>query len=103
MNLFHVLIIFRFSGKILAVLVNGLTDRNAAIRRQYASAIGHLVSTAKESSLEKLFTKLTTWYFEREGESNCNLFLFSFDQYLLCFRRFNKVGVCLHDSVNRNS
>lgn len=68
MSLVHIVIIYPFPGKILAVLVNGLTDRNAAIRRQYASAIGHLVSTAKESSLEKLFAKLTTWYFEREGE-----------------------------------
>lgn len=72
LNLIHIVIISLIAGKILAVLVNGLTDRNAAIRRQYASAIGHLVSTAKESSLEKLFAKLTTWYFEREGK--CNLF-----------------------------
>lgn len=68
LNLVHIVIISLIAGKILAVLVNGLTDRNAAIRRQYASAIGHLVSTAKESSLEKLFAKLTTWYFEREGK-----------------------------------
>lgn len=50
-----------YTGKFLAALVNGLTDRNAAVRRHYASAIGHLVSTAKESSLEKLFAKLRTW------------------------------------------
>lgn len=47
--------------------MNGLTDRNAAIRKHYASTIGHLVSTAKESSLEKLFAKIRHWYFEREG------------------------------------
>ena len=51
----------------MAALVNGLTDRNSAIRKHYASAIGHLVSAAKESSLEKLFAKLQHWYFEREG------------------------------------
>lgn len=56
-----------YTGKLLAALVNGLTDRNAAIRKHYATAIGHLVSTAKESSLEKLFAKLQHWYFEREG------------------------------------
>ncbi|CAH1974017.1 unnamed protein product [Acanthoscelides obtectus] len=55
-----------YAGKLLAVLVNGLTDRNAAIRKHYASAIGHLVSVAKDSSLEKLFAKLQHWYFERE-------------------------------------
>ncbi|KAG5880535.1 hypothetical protein JTB14_026768 [Gonioctena quinquepunctata] len=58
-----------YTGKFLAVLVNGLTDRNAAIRKHYAAAIGHLVSTAKESSVEKLFAKLQTWYFEREDDS----------------------------------
>ncbi|XP_069674508.1 proteasome adapter and scaffold protein ECM29 isoform X2 [Periplaneta americana] len=58
-----------YTGKLLASLVNGLTDRNAAIRKNYAVAIGHLVSTAKESSLERLFTKIKTWYFEKEDES----------------------------------
>ncbi|KAJ8917780.1 hypothetical protein NQ315_010686 [Exocentrus adspersus] len=58
-----------YTGKFLAALVNGLTDRNAAIRKHYATAIGHLVSTAKESSIEKLFAKLQHWYFEREDDS----------------------------------
>lgn len=58
-----------YTGKFLATLVNGLTDRNAAIRKHYASTIGHLVSTAKDSSLEKLFAKLKHWYFEREDDS----------------------------------
>lgn len=54
-------------GKLLRALVNGLTDRNSAIRKQYAIAVGHLISTAKESSIEKLFAKLQELYFEREG------------------------------------
>ncbi|KAJ8933932.1 hypothetical protein NQ314_013688 [Rhamnusium bicolor] len=58
-----------YTGKFLAALVNGLTDRNAAIRKHFATAIGHLVSTAKDSSLEKLFAKLQHWYFEREDDS----------------------------------
>lgn len=58
-----------YAGKLLAALVNGLTDRNAAIRRHYAVAIGHLVKVVKESSLDKLFTKLQLWYFEREDDS----------------------------------
>lgn len=57
-------------GKLLAALLNGLTDRNAVIRKNYAVSIGHLVSTAKESSLEKLFAKIKTWYFEKEGNKN---------------------------------
>ncbi|XP_019760174.1 proteasome adapter and scaffold protein ECM29 [Dendroctonus ponderosae] len=58
-----------FAGKILSTLVTGLTDRNSAIRKHNASAIGHLVSVCKPSSLEKLFTKLRMWYFEREDDS----------------------------------
>ncbi|KAK9746868.1 Proteasome stabiliser [Popillia japonica] len=58
-----------YTGKFLASLVNGLTDRNGAVRKHYASAIGHLVGTAKESSLEKLFAKINHWYFEREDDS----------------------------------
>ncbi|KAJ8977535.1 hypothetical protein NQ317_010055 [Molorchus minor] len=58
-----------YTGKFLAALVNGLTDRNAAIRKHYATTIGNLASTAKESSLEKLFAKLQHWYFEREDDS----------------------------------
>ncbi|CAH1134863.1 unnamed protein product [Ceutorhynchus assimilis] len=58
-----------FAGKILSTLVNGLTDRNSAVRKHNAIAIGHLVSVCKESSLEKLFAKLQTWYFEREDDT----------------------------------
>lgn len=58
-----------YSGKFLAALVNGLTDRNAAVRKHNAIAIGNLVRTCKDSSVEKLFTKLKTWYFEREDNS----------------------------------
>lgn len=55
------------AGKLLRGLVNGLTDRNSAIRKQYSIAIGHLISTAKDSSTEKLFAKVQELYFEREG------------------------------------
>lgn len=58
-----------YTGKFLSILLNGLTDRNIAVRKQYASAIGHLVSTAKDSSIEKLFAKLQNWYFKLEDES----------------------------------
>ena len=36
------------TGKILAAFVSGLTDRNAAVRKTYASAIGHLMRTVKD-------------------------------------------------------
>ena len=58
------------TGKILAAFVSGLVDRNAAVRKTYASAIGHLMRTAKDSSLEKLFSKLRTWYMDRDDEAS---------------------------------
>nr|CAD7460685.1 unnamed protein product [Timema tahoe] len=57
------------TGKLLAALVHGLSDRNPIIRKHYASTIGHLVTVARTSSLEKLFAKLRTWYFDKEDES----------------------------------
>ncbi|XP_046742819.1 proteasome adapter and scaffold protein ECM29 [Diprion similis] len=58
-----------YAGKLLAALVNGLTDRNTAVRKSNAVTIGHVVGSAKESSLEKLFTMLNTWYMEREDDA----------------------------------
>jgi proteasome component ECM29 len=55
--------------------VNGLTDRNAAVRKYYAVTIGKLVSIAKVSSLEKLFAKIHTWYFEKEGKGRAFIFI----------------------------
>ncbi len=60
----------QYTGKILAAFVSGLADRNAAVRKTYASAIGHLMKTAKDSSLEKLFAKLRTWYMEKDDDAS---------------------------------
>ncbi|KAG7160614.1 Proteasome adapter and scaffold protein ECM29-like [Homarus americanus] len=59
----------KYTGKLLAALVNGLSDRNAVVRKVYANAIGNLVKTAKASSVEKILTKLQTWYLEKEDDS----------------------------------
>ncbi|XP_075231899.1 proteasome adapter and scaffold protein ECM29 [Lycorma delicatula] len=56
-------------GKLLSVLVGGLSDRNRTIRRTYASCIGQLVRSAKDSSVEKLIEKLKTIYLEKEDEN----------------------------------
>lgn len=58
---------FIFTGKILAVLKNGLLDRNPGIRKNNAVMIGHIVGCAKDSSLEKLFNMLNKTYMEQEG------------------------------------
>ena len=36
----------------------------------FASCIGHLMRTAKDSSREKLFIKLKSWYMEKESEDS---------------------------------
>jgi len=59
-----------FTGKLLSAFVTGLSDRNPAIRLCFAGSIGHLMRTAKESSKEKLFTKLKSWYMEKEDEAS---------------------------------
>ena len=59
-----------FTGRLLSAFLAGLSDRNPAVRINYAGCIGHLVRTAKDSSREKLFTKLRTWYMEKEDEAS---------------------------------
>ena len=59
----------KHSGKVLSVLVNGLNDRNATLRKVFASAIGTVIKVAKRSSIEKLLKKLQNWYLEKEEET----------------------------------
>ena len=59
-----------FTGKLLSAFLAGLSDRNPAVRITYAGCIGHLVRTAKDSSREKLFTKLRNSYMDKEDESS---------------------------------
>ncbi|KAL0121628.1 hypothetical protein PUN28_006856 [Cardiocondyla obscurior] len=58
-----------YSAKVLSALLNGLLDRNAAVRKNNAVSIGHIVGSAKDSSLDKLFNTLNTWYLEREDDA----------------------------------
>ncbi|KAB0794456.1 hypothetical protein PPYR_11295 [Photinus pyralis] len=58
-----------YSATLQNILLHGLTDRNAAIRKQCASTIGQLVAVSQPPTLEKLFRKLKQWYFEREDDS----------------------------------
>ena len=59
-----------FTGKLLSAFLAGLSDRNPAVRMTYAGCIGHLVRTAKDSSREKLFTKLRNSYMDKQDESS---------------------------------
>ncbi|XP_005102218.1 proteasome adapter and scaffold protein ECM29 [Aplysia californica] len=59
----------QYAGKLMAALLHGLGDRNAVIRKSYATALGHLVRVGKDSSVEKLLQKLKTWYLDNEDPS----------------------------------
>ncbi|KAL1116555.1 hypothetical protein AAG570_005027 [Ranatra chinensis] len=61
-----------YIGKFLGALLNGLTDRNSAIRKTYATTIGELTRYAKDSSVDRLIAKLKNLYFEREDDSSKN-------------------------------
>ncbi|GFS17153.1 proteasome-associated protein ECM29-like protein, partial [Elysia marginata] len=56
-------------SKLLGAFLHGLGDRNATVRKSYATSIGHLVKVAKDSSVEKLIQKLSTWYLESEDSN----------------------------------
>lgn len=91
-----------YSGKLLSTLVNGLTDRNSAVRKHNAVAIGHLVGVCKTSSLEKLFAKLQLWYFEREGNLLYKFVVAFFFIFMFFCRRFDSVRHSSHDTSDRN-
>ncbi|XP_058066629.1 proteasome-associated protein ECM29 homolog [Anopheles bellator] len=55
------------SSKYLGACFGGLSDRNATVRKYFASAIGHLVGSAKEQSIVRLFGKLEELYFEQQA------------------------------------
>ncbi|KAK4005791.1 hypothetical protein OUZ56_010915 [Daphnia magna] len=59
-----------FAGRLMAVLVKGLGDRNVALKKTYAIALGHLVRVAKDSSVVKLLETLENRYLEAEDEDS---------------------------------
>ncbi|XP_061192483.1 proteasome adapter and scaffold protein ECM29-like [Saccostrea echinata] len=72
------------AGKLMSAFLSGLSDRNASIRKSYSSALGQLVKVAKDSSVEKLISRLRTWYLEKEEDSvrsACGLTLAAISQY----------------------
>lgn len=63
------------AGKYISACLVALGDRNAVVRKYYASAIGHLIGTAKESTVTSLFKKLNTLYFEDQGGKSRSIVL----------------------------
>uniref|UniRef100_A0AAY4AG20 Ecm29 proteasome adaptor and scaffold n=1 Tax=Denticeps clupeoides TaxID=299321 RepID=A0AAY4AG20_9TELE len=73
-----------YSGKLMTALLNGIHDRSSVVQKAFAFAIGHLVRTAKDNSIEKLLLKLNTWYLEKEEpvyKSSCCLAVHSISHY----------------------
>ncbi|RXM92345.1 Proteasome-associated protein ECM29-like [Acipenser ruthenus] len=73
-----------YSGKLMSALLNGLNDRSSVVQKSFAFALGHVVRTAKDSSVEKLLTKLCTWYLEKEEpiyKSSCALTVHAIGHY----------------------
>lgn len=73
-----------YSGKLMSALLNGIHDRSTVVQKQYAFALGHLVRTAKDSSVEKLLLKLNSWYLEKEEpvyKSSCALTVHAISHY----------------------
>uniref|UniRef100_A0A672S6Q9 Proteasome-associated protein ECM29 homolog n=1 Tax=Sinocyclocheilus grahami TaxID=75366 RepID=A0A672S6Q9_SINGR len=73
-----------YSGKLMSALLNGINDRSSVIQKSFAFAIGHLVRTAKDGSVEKLLQKLNTWYLEKEEalyRSSCCLVVHAISHY----------------------
>ncbi|XP_023274931.1 proteasome-associated protein ECM29 homolog [Seriola lalandi dorsalis] len=73
-----------YSGKLMSALLNGIHDRSTVVQKAFAFALGHLVRTAKDSSVEKLLLKLNTWYLEKEEpvyKSSCVLTVHAISHY----------------------
>lgn len=54
-------------GKYLSACLTALSDRNTVVRKYYASAIGHLIGNAKDTTVISLFKKLNSLYFEDQA------------------------------------
>ncbi|KAI3353260.1 hypothetical protein L3Q82_019800, partial [Scortum barcoo] len=73
-----------YSGKLMSALLNGIHDRSTVVQKAFAFALGHLVRSAKDSSVEKLLLKLNSWYLEKEEpvyKSSCALTVHAISHY----------------------
>jgi len=57
-----------FAGKFMTPLLNGLSDRQAGVRRSYSTAVGYLAKVASAKTMEKSIRKLQSWYLEKPPE-----------------------------------
>ncbi|GAB1605474.1 proteasome adapter and scaffold protein ECM29-like [Argonauta hians] len=71
-----------YAGKLMNSMLTGLCDRNIAVRKSYASALGYLVKVANDNSTEKLILKLKSWYMEKDeaAQMACRSCLYAISQ-----------------------
>ncbi|CRK95076.1 CLUMA_CG008554, isoform A [Clunio marinus] len=62
-------------GKYLSACVTALSDRNTVVRKYYATAIGHLIGNAKDTTVVSLFKKLNSMYFEDQSGKSRSIVL----------------------------
>ncbi|XP_032510836.2 proteasome adapter and scaffold protein ECM29 [Danaus plexippus] len=58
------------AGKIMSSLLNGIFDRNATVRKNYAEALGQVSAYAKPQSIDKLMKKLVNLYETKEDDAS---------------------------------
>ncbi|XP_041357221.1 proteasome adapter and scaffold protein ECM29-like [Gigantopelta aegis] len=99
------------AGKLMGAFLHGLADRNLSVRKAYASTLGNLAKIAKDSSLEKLITRLKSYYLEKEDEVfhvACGLTLRAMSQHSSdALRRHAALAMplaffAMHEKVNKD-
>ncbi|CAF0847110.1 unnamed protein product [Adineta ricciae] len=77
----------KYVGKWMAVLVNTMSaNSNRTLRKTYTSVLGTIVRIAKHSSIENLLQKISTWYYQTDG-----------DYQYVCALTLNSISQSNHD------
>lgn len=83
----------KFVGKWMAVLVNTMSNNsNRTLRKTYTSVLGSIVRIAKRSSVENLFQKLSTWFYQNEN-----------DYQFVCALTLNSISQSNHEMISEFS
>lgn len=77
----------KYVGKWMTVLVNTMSgNSNRTLRKTYTSVLGAIVRIAKRSSIENLLQKISTWYYQTDG-----------DYQYVCALTLNSISQSNHD------
>jgi hypothetical protein len=79
----------KYVGKWMAVLVNTMSvNSNRTLRKTYTNVLGTIVRIAKRSSIENLFQKISTWYYQTDN-----------DYQYVCALTLNSISQSNHDML----